>query len=62
MGKKISQNFIKGIGSVMDIYPEKRYLIRSYEPDKATDADRLKGDWIKIGKAISKAAGSHNYG
>ena len=54
MVKKISDKFIKGVGSVMDLYPRKSYPMRSYVPGK-TDADRLRGDWENVGRSISKA-------
>ncbi len=58
MKKKISKKFIKGIGSVRDIYPNKSYPIRSYNADKTT-ADRLQGDWAMVGKTISKIISYH---
>lgn len=61
MVKKISRRFIKGVGSVMDIYPKKRYQVRSYVPGQSA-YERLKGDWAMVGKAISKTITSHANG
>lgn len=55
MVKKISKKFIQGMGSVIDLYPRKKYPIKSYKPGKS-DADRIEGDWIKVGQSISKAS------
>jgi len=54
MVKRISKKYIKGIGSVIDIHPQKSYAIKSYLPDQ-TSADRLRGDWVRVGKSMSKA-------
>ncbi len=59
MVKKISRKFLKGVGSVMDIYPNKSYPINSYTPGQTT-VDRLRADWVKVGKTISKAINSHS--
>ena len=49
---KSSKSFIRGVGSVMDIYPSRKYVIRSYR-GKKSDSQRLAGDWHKVGKTIS---------
>lgn len=61
MVKNISKQFIKGVGSVMDLYPRKKYPIRSYVPGQSI-AERLRGDWERVGMTISKATSSHNNG
>jgi len=61
MVKKILRQFIKGVGSVMDIYPRKRYHLRSFVPGQST-AERLKGDWTRVGRTISESIASHTHG
>ena len=61
MVKKISKKFIKGAGSVMNISPKKNYPIRSYKPGQDS-SDRLKRDWINVGKSISKIIASQTNG
>lgn len=58
MVKKISRNFIRGVGSVLDIYPNKSYPIKTYIPGQ-TSTDRLRGDWVRVGQTMSKAISSH---
>ena len=57
MVKKLSQKFVKGVGSVIDIYPAKNYPVKSYIPTRNA-ADRLRGDWIKVGRTLSKTVTS----
>ena len=54
MVKKLSNKFIKGVGSVMDIFPYKRYSITSYIPEDRA-ADMLARDWATVGQTIKKA-------
>lgn len=61
MVKKLSENFIKGVGSTMNIFPRKSYPIKSYVPGQTT-ADRLRGDWVKVGQAMSKVISSQKNG
>ena len=58
---KLSKKFLKGVGSVMDIYSNKSYSVRSYVPDRTT-ADRLREDWERVGKTISKVTSYHANG
>ena len=58
---KLSKKFLKGVGSVMDIYPNKSYFVKSYVTDKTT-TDRLRGDWEKVGQTILKVTRSHANG
>ncbi len=53
MVKKISRKFLQGMGSVINLQPRKSYPIKSYATDQS-DADRIRGDWNKVGKSISK--------
>lgn len=60
MVKRIKNSFIRGVGSVMVIYPRKRYVIKNPSLIKG-DAERLRGDWIKVGGDISKSIRSYKY-
>lgn len=55
-----SKSFIRGVGSVMDIYPSKKYVIKSYR-GKKTDSQRLTEDWNKVGKTISDVMVNQNH-
>ena len=52
MVNKISKKFIRGMGSVMDIYPRKSYPVRTYPSGKSA-AQRLREDWERVGQSIS---------
>lgn len=54
MMKISSKYFLKGVGSVVNLRPQKKYTIRPYSPGKS-DSDRLRGDWEKVGQSIQKA-------
>lgn len=54
MVKMLSKFFLKGMGSVVVLRPQKKYTIKPYSPGKS-DADRLRGDWEKVGQSIQKA-------
>ncbi len=54
MVKKISRSFMKGVGSVIEISPNKKYPINSYKPGKSS-SERLRKDWYNVGKSISRA-------
>ena len=61
MVKKITKSFIKGIGSVLDISPQKKYRVRTYLPTQSSK-DRLGKDWERVGKAISSSVRLHSNG
>lgn len=61
MTKKISIKFIRGVGSVMALYPLKKYPIKSYRAN-ISSADRLKSDWMMVGKTISKVMATQSNG
>lgn len=54
MRKRSSKYFLKGMGSVVNLRPQKNYTIKPYSPGKS-DTDRLRGDWEKVGRSIQKA-------
>jgi len=59
MVEKFSNKFIKGVGSVIDIYPEKGYFIKSYLPGEST-SDRIARDWVAVGQTIKKVVSTQS--
>lgn len=46
------KNLVKGMSTVLDIYPNKGYPVVI---SKASDLERLVGDWVLVGKDFKKA-------
>lgn len=54
MKKKLTKSFIRGMGSVIDVMPRKKYNIKTYLPTQTSRA-RLGRDWERIGETISNS-------
>ncbi|MCF8092862.1 MAG: hypothetical protein K9K21_12500 [Desulfotignum sp.] len=57
--RRITRKLIRGVGSVLEIHPRKKYQVPS--TDNRSDAERLSWDWFRVGRDISKAMSSHNH-
>jgi hypothetical protein len=59
MTKLKTKNFIRGVGSVLDIYPSKgKYSIKRTQRPK-NDFEALNRDWRLVGETLSKVMGKH---
>lgn len=52
MTKRQLKLFLRGMGSVLDIYPRTNF--RRFIP-RDSDAERLREDWRRVGEAFSAA-------
>ena len=52
MTKKM-KNFLKGVGSVIDVSPTQNY---GHLVPKISPQERMRGHWTRAGKAIQKAS------
>lgn len=59
--RRITNKFIRGVGSVIEIHPRKKYRVPS-RPSNRSDAERLSWDWFRVGRDISKAMSSYGNG
>jgi hypothetical protein len=55
---KAMKNFLKGMGSVVDVAPSKDF---SKLVPTASPQERMRGHWTRTGKAIQEASGRFSH-